>query len=83
MHKADHIHYLFNGECVSECPDGYFANQYHHCQLCHITCLKCIGHEMGQCQACIQGYVLHGGNCLPDCPKGGEIQCVKMQLRFE
>ncbi|XP_023221254.1 furin-like protease 2 [Centruroides sculpturatus] len=63
-------HYLFNGECVSECPDGYFANQYHHCQLCHITCLKCIGHEMGQCQACIQGYVLHGGNCLPDCPKG-------------
>lgn len=63
-------HYLFNGQCVDTCPNGYFANLYHHCQLCHATCLKCTGHEMGKCEACIQGYVLHGGNCLPDCPKG-------------
>ena len=55
--------------CVSECPSGYFLNEY-SCIKCHYTCSECLGEEASDCTSCADGYKRSDGYCVNNCPEG-------------
>ena len=45
------------GQCMTTCPDGYFADSNHVCQMCQKICKKCQSSTI--CNICVDGYVLN------------------------
>ena len=62
--------YLQGNTCVSECPDGMYADKYGTCQACFFKCATCS--DVDVCTTCIDDdYTkLYNGNCLSECPDG-------------
>ena len=48
------------GSCVLSCPDDYFADFSHVCQICPKSCKKCQNSTI--CSICFDGYVLNSQN---------------------
>ncbi|XP_073093519.1 extracellular matrix organizing protein FRAS1 isoform X4 [Manis javanica] len=59
-------HVLLNGQCLPQCPDGYF-NQEGSCTECHPTCRQCRGPSESDCVSCHPYVALAGGNCRASC----------------
>ena len=58
------------GECLFECPQGYFDNGYRVCDKCFSQCLTCEGTAY-QCTDCDYAGTLPfllGDKCISDCP---------------
>ena len=58
---------LYEGECYSDCPTGFFKNG-NICEQCEPNCLTCSG--IGQCTKCQENLVLFNGQCIGECPEG-------------
>ncbi|KAG9280998.1 proprotein convertase subtilisin/kexin type 5-like [Astyanax mexicanus] len=58
--------FLFQGNCWSECPDGYFETEEATCEPCDDLCLTCDG-SRSQCLACAEGLYLENGICRRNC----------------
>ena len=65
--------YLYNGDCLEECPSGYFPkseqveqNTYYICEKCYQNCKNCsekgISEEM-KCDTCKEGHIKYNNNC--------------------
>ncbi|XP_070250414.1 extracellular matrix organizing protein FRAS1 [Myotis yumanensis] len=59
-------HVLMEGQCLSQCPDGYF-NQEGSCTECHPTCRQCHGPSESDCISCHPHVTVNGGNCRTSC----------------
>uniref|UniRef100_A0A3B3B5X1 Growth factor receptor domain-containing protein n=1 Tax=Oryzias melastigma TaxID=30732 RepID=A0A3B3B5X1_ORYME len=63
-----HYFFLHEGECVDDCPAGYFSSE-NECVGCHVDCASCDGPSFDDCSVCRNPKaVLHHGECLPKCP---------------
>ena len=70
-------YYLYSGECLSSCPNGYYISDS-TCQQCFVgssptnySCTTCsAGSAYNQCTSCSSGYFLYSGECLSSCPTG-------------
>ena len=62
--------FLYNKDCVRECPSGYIPNtQTGRCDPCTSPCLQCKG-NVDYCTSCIDNYVLLPDNtCSDNCPE--------------
>ncbi|KAF3701904.1 Proprotein convertase subtilisin/kexin type 5 [Channa argus] len=64
--------FLSEGQCVSVCPDGFYADENSNdCEECHSDCVTCSGLEDNECLSCEDGKTLENGECVPDhevCP---------------
>lgn len=62
---------MVNGQCLSECPFGFYENG-NECPQCTHPCLGCINPTV--CVNCRQGYYLDAtatfNNCVQKCPDG-------------
>eukprot|EP00043_Microstomoeca_roanoka_P019769 m.229555 g.229555 ORF g.229555 m.229555 type:complete len:2216 (-) comp17054_c0_seq1:44-6691(-) len=56
----------FETECLSGCPQGYFADQDRICQPCDSACRTCFGPTADQCFRCTR--YRYGDQCVDDCP---------------
>lgn len=68
---------LYNGECRSGCPQGYFASALttsedlsYVCTPCSSNCKTCNGDSEYDCLTCSQNYYFYEGMCLSSCPAG-------------
>ncbi|XP_012660764.1 extracellular matrix protein FRAS1 [Otolemur garnettii] len=59
-------HVLLDGQCLSQCPDGYY-NQEGICTECHPTCKQCHGPLESDCVTCHPHGSLTAGNCRASC----------------
>nr|CAI9707391.1 unnamed protein product [Rangifer tarandus platyrhynchus] len=59
-------HLLLDGQCLSQCPDGYF-NQEGSCTECHPTCRQCHGPLESDCISCHPHIPLTAGSCRASC----------------
>ena len=66
--------YLFNGNCIAECTEGYFSTilekeseSYFICNKCYINCKTCSSLGNGQnmsCQSCKENQIKYNNNCF-------------------
>ena len=65
---------LFNGQCRTSCPEGYFAslqgNNAYQCLACDSKCQSCNGSSEYDCTSCQETYYFLDGMCLSECPEG-------------
>ena len=71
-------YYLYKGQCLSICDEGFWADLDSKCQPCWANtkgnpygCKTCSGGGTSDCQSCDKTYYLHpltGGECLDSCP---------------
>ncbi|KAL4451032.1 hypothetical protein ABPG74_021354 [Tetrahymena malaccensis] len=62
---------FYNNQCLTQCPQGYYANSQNICQLCpnNLNCASC--QNSTQCQTCKNGYYMSSNQnsqqqvCLP------------------
>jgi len=60
---------LFNGVCVSICPDGYHRDETgKKCEKCVESCTKCVGKKT--CTECAKGFSLQEDECVNVCKPG-------------
>ncbi|KAJ0067867.1 hypothetical protein NL108_011448, partial [Boleophthalmus pectinirostris] len=61
--------FLLNSSCVSQCPDGFFADSSDEpvCARCHWSCAQCSGRHSLQCDRCKPGYYAQAGGCVHTC----------------
>ncbi|NXU54362.1 FRAS1 protein, partial [Turnix velox] len=59
-------HVLFEGRCLSECPEGHFSHS-HHCSSCHPSCKTCWGPSAEECLTCHPHATLARGRCRTSC----------------
>ncbi|EAR90732.2 zinc finger lsd1 subclass family protein (macronuclear) [Tetrahymena thermophila SB210] len=63
--------YLFQGQCLSQCQEGYFPDQDNNCQSCiskyDINCALC---DLKQCNSCSpsSNLFLLNNSCVSTCP---------------
>eukprot|EP00347_Sterkiella_histriomuscorum_P013671 403363819 len=59
--------YLFNGQCINNCPEGFYGVkeyskfgqvQTSRCQKCSNDCKNCIGPDSNQCISCQRNFYL-------------------------
>lgn len=52
----------FTLKCETSCPNGYYKNEMSRaCEVCHSTCLSCMGELNVHCLSCYTGmYLLQG-----------------------
>ena len=43
---------LYNNECLSNCPNGYYQEADNSCSKCHDLCLTCDGALSTNCLSC-------------------------------
>lgn len=63
-------YFLHKGECLDDCPNGYFANErQQECVRCHSDCASCDGPGFDDCNVCRNlKAVRYNGECLSHCP---------------
>lgn len=63
---------LRSGRCVSDCPDGEYADGGNQCRKCDASCQLCDGAGPGKCIACAGKLFLDLGttSCKATCPSG-------------
>ena len=45
--------YLYNGECLLDCPQYYYKNNESHiCSRCHHSCITCLDSSDSSCTSC-------------------------------
>ncbi|XP_028579179.1 R-spondin-3 [Podarcis muralis] len=57
------------GMCFSSCPNGYYGQRYperNECKKCKADCETCFNRNF--CTKCRNGFYLHLGKCLGNCP---------------
>ncbi|XP_073075670.1 R-spondin-3 isoform X1 [Manis javanica] len=72
------------GVCLSSCPSGYYGIRYpdiNKCTKCKADCDTCFNKNF--CTKCKNGFYLHLGKCLDNCPEGLEannhtMECVSI-----
>ncbi|KAL4456253.1 hypothetical protein ABPG74_014214 [Tetrahymena malaccensis] len=66
------------GQCLSTCPKGYYANSQQICSPCHPLCSICTGPQPDQCQGCVQNILYHPviSTCSDSCLIGYNIDTV-------
>lgn len=57
---------LFNGECLEECPEGYYLDKEGECQKCDEKCKSC--RRESECETCNENEFLFEDSCIPICP---------------
>ncbi|XP_066478831.1 LOW QUALITY PROTEIN: R-spondin-3-like [Tiliqua scincoides] len=59
------------GMCLSSCPPGYFGRRFpdrpNRCAKCKADCDACFNSNF--CTKCKNGFYLHRGKCLENCPE--------------
>ncbi|KAM9742832.1 extracellular matrix organizing protein FRAS1 isoform 2-T2 [Menidia menidia] len=63
---SDLAYLLKDGECVSDCGDGYYS-QKGVCYACDSSCASCFPDDP-KCMSCPPGTALHHGKCIGQCP---------------
>lgn len=61
--------YLYLGTCRDVCPAGTYLYENTLCIACNPACKSCTG-ASSSCQACANGLVLSGNQCVQNCPDG-------------
>ncbi|XP_060542993.1 extracellular matrix organizing protein FRAS1 [Pantherophis guttatus] len=61
---------LLDGNCLSECPHGYYADGSRKCRVCHSSCTGCTGPLPTQCTSCSFPQAFYQGRCLLACGEG-------------
>lgn len=72
---------LYGGQCISNCPDGFYANSSGACLRCHAACQKCNAPASSDCvdptpltpflgSDCAPGATRVGKTCRKACPPG-------------
>ncbi|KAL4480246.1 hypothetical protein ABPG74_020762 [Tetrahymena malaccensis] len=62
--------YYNKGECLQNCPIGYYSNQNNECLKCQQECKQCTGPNKNQCKQCNQPYILQENNTCQLCQSG-------------
>ncbi|XP_077478698.1 proprotein convertase subtilisin/kexin type 5 [Stigmatopora argus] len=67
---CEEYHFLHEGTCVLDCPDGFFGDhERSECLGCHPSCRLCDGSGHDDCDACVNPRdILRDGECLTECP---------------
>ncbi|KAK6475234.1 proprotein convertase subtilisin/kexin type 5-like isoform X1 [Huso huso] len=58
--------FLHQGNCWSNCPEGYFESAEGTCEACDSLCLSC-DENKSNCMSCAAGLYLENGRCSPNC----------------
>ena len=67
------LNYLYNNECLNQCPEGTFAEKqkegYYKCNSCFINCKTC--NEAGnstdmKCISCYENDIIYKNNCYKE-----------------
>ena len=53
---------LFEGQCVDDCPSGYFLNGQ-KCYQCHGNCASCTNYKDTDCISCKENFLFEDGKC--------------------
>nr|XP_056711523.1 LOW QUALITY PROTEIN: extracellular matrix organizing protein FRAS1 [Euleptes europaea] len=61
---------LHDGDCMFECPSGYYSDSSRRCRVCHSSCAGCTGPLSSHCTSCSYPLALHQGQCLSACGEG-------------
>ncbi|XP_063305210.1 proprotein convertase subtilisin/kexin type 5-like [Pelobates fuscus] len=64
--QTEHSLFLHEGNCLSDCPDGYFENTEDSCEACDGSCWTC-DERKTKCLSCVDGLFLENNKCLPNC----------------
>jgi hypothetical protein len=68
--KCEFPFVLLNGQCKSECPQGWIADKSNECHKCaDEDCKICWSPDKGSCDECFEKW-LWGGECNDVCPDG-------------
>ncbi|EAR95397.3 transmembrane protein, putative (macronuclear) [Tetrahymena thermophila SB210] len=60
--------YLYNNQCLNDCPDGYYKGINNTCQQCDPSCKTCDNAGNTSCLSCSPSYgYLKNGMCI-QCP---------------
>lgn len=66
--------YLFQNQCLMECPIGMYSDSENNCKYCNIACLECNGPTNANCIKCNKayGYLMLADNycAYPTCLQG-------------
>ncbi|KAL4472559.1 hypothetical protein ABPG74_018508 [Tetrahymena malaccensis] len=82
---ADSSKFLFEGQCFSECQEGYFEDLQGDCSPCDkYRCKNCVQAPY-KCTSCNKNEFLIDHNCYERCPEEGyyikknvdDLQCLK------
>lgn len=66
--------FLFQGECRSMCPEGFFNSARNLCEPCRADCIIC--GAAAYCLRCSPGHKLRNGQCiLLECNAGEREHC--------
>ncbi|GIY36864.1 extracellular matrix protein FRAS1 [Caerostris extrusa] len=58
------------GNCVEECPAGYYLTNDGNCAACHESCKTCYGSNDTDCLSCSNSLFIKNGKCVPHCSNG-------------
>ncbi|XP_053319728.1 proprotein convertase subtilisin/kexin type 5-like [Spea bombifrons] len=58
--------FLHEGNCLPDCPEGYFGNTEGSCEACDGSCWTC-DESKTKCLSCVEGLYLENSKCLPNC----------------
>lgn len=67
---CEEYHFLHEGLCVPDCPEGFFkSKEQMECLRCHANCALCTGPGSDDCVACVvpEAALIHG-ECVQSCP---------------
>ncbi|KAL4435523.1 hypothetical protein ABPG74_020299 [Tetrahymena malaccensis] len=70
MSCKQEYHYLYNGNCLSQCQESYFPDKDNACQSCnkyHNNCNKCDQNNCISCSVQSNQYLLDN-KCVDTCP---------------
>lgn len=67
---CEEYHFLHEGLCVPDCPEGFFkSKEQMECLRCHANCALCAGPGSDDCSACVDPEAaLNHGECVQSCP---------------
>lgn len=74
--SCDPPYYLHTGQCLDQCPSGYWGNSNATCQKCWTSsvfpysCMTCSGGGNSECLNCNSNFYLLNGQCYKPCPNG-------------
>uniref|UniRef100_A0AAY4DIR2 P/Homo B domain-containing protein n=1 Tax=Denticeps clupeoides TaxID=299321 RepID=A0AAY4DIR2_9TELE len=68
--ECEDTHFLIEGHCVVDCPDGFYDDtESGVCGRCHLDCRLCDGPDADECDMCADPEAtFHNRACLPPCP---------------